>query len=69
MHKAPTEHMFNLRIECMKYPSLEKGFHFLISNELITRREELKIEVYAWIKPEIENEVIKFYNFVNQQSV
>ena len=67
LYKAPTEHLFNLRCECMKFPSLEKGFHYLISNELIIRREELKIEVYSWIKPEIVNEVITFHNMVQQQ--
>ena len=69
MHKAPTEHFINLCLACMDFPDLEKGFHFLISNELITRKEELKIGVFAWTKPEIEAEATKFYDFMYQQSV
>ena len=69
LQKAPTEHLLNLRLACMDFPNLEKGFHYLISNELITRREELKIGVFGWTKPEIEAEVTKFYDFMYQQSV
>ena len=67
--KAPTEHLSNLRLCCKHYPALEKGFHFLISNELINRREELRIGEYAYIKPEIEFEVTKLHLFLNQQFV
>ncbi|KAL4591231.1 hypothetical protein LXL04_004187 [Taraxacum kok-saghyz] len=65
--RAPTEHLSNLRHSCMHYPALEKGFHYLISNELINRREELRIGEYAFIKPEIEFEVSKLHIFLNQQ--
>ena len=69
LSKSPTEHLSNLRQSCMHYLALEKGFHYLISNELINRRDELRTGEYSFIKPEIESEVSKLHIFLNQQFV
>ncbi|KAI3523655.1 hypothetical protein L1887_01936 [Cichorium endivia] len=55
LHKAPTKHLFNLRLECYKAKSAE-GFHMLICHELGRREPQFHAPEYKWIKPEILSE-------------
>lgn len=61
LSKAPTEHLFELRLECMGHIDLQKGFHLMISMELYKRKDELKIDKFQYVKPEIESDVIEFW--------
>lgn len=60
--KAPTKHLFHLRLECMGHKELEDNYYFLISLELNKRKEDMGIPDYSWIKPKIRDEVDEFYN-------
>ncbi|KAL4584255.1 hypothetical protein LXL04_008851 [Taraxacum kok-saghyz] len=61
LSKAPTEHLSELRLECMGHIDLQKGFHLMISMELYKRKDELKIDKFQYVKPEIESDVIEFW--------
>ena len=62
LHVAPTKHLFHLRMEGLSYFELERGYRVLIYLELSKRLEELRIDEFRWVKPEILNEANKFYN-------
>ena len=53
--RAQTEHLFHLRLECMGHVE-QDGYHVLIALELVTRLEELGLDGFKWIKPEIIND-------------
>ena len=56
LEKAPTDHLFNLRLELMGHSRTTSNFQVLISKELNERREELKKDEYQWIRKEICDE-------------
>ena len=59
---SPTKHLFHLHLEGLGDFEKERGYCVLIYLELIRRLNELKIDQFRWVKPDIMKEANKFYN-------
>ena len=64
--RAQTENLFHLRLECMGHVE-QDGYHGLIALELVTRLEELGLDDFKWIKPEIIRDAEKAKKFALTQ--
>ena len=59
--KAPTEHVYHLRLECMGHEEQE-GFQGLIAVEIESRPQELLHDDFKWMKDEIMDDADKARN-------
>ena len=59
---APTENLFHICMDGIRHKDLDSGYSVPIYLKHTKRLEDLQIDEFGWVKPEILKEADKFYN-------